>query len=235
MKLGIMQPYLFPYIGYFQLINCSDLFVIYDDVQYINRGWINRNRLLNKGQPFLFTLSLKKDSSTLNINERMFSDDFDNESQKLLKSLEYFYSKAPHFRETMNLIADIFQFKTPNISEFISNQISKVCEHLDIKTPLLLSSEINRDLSLKGENAIIDIVRVLRGDHYINPIGGTNLYSKNQFDINGIQLSFLKTNDLRYQQFNKDEFVSNLSIIDVLMFNSKSEISELLLKYELIK
>ncbi|WP_433941606.1 WbqC family protein [Paenibacillus lautus] len=235
MKLGIMQPYLFPYIGYFQLINCSDLFVIYDDVQYINRGWINRNRLLNKGQPFLFTLSLKKDSSTLNINERMFSDDFDNESQKLLKSLEYFYSKAPHFRETMNLIADIFQFKTPNISEFISNQISKVCEHLDIKTPLLLSSKINRDLSLKGVDAIIDIVRVLRGDHYINPIGGTNLYSKNQFDINGIQLSFLKTNNIRYPQFNNDEFVSNLSIIDVLMFNSKSEISELLLKYELIK
>lgn len=235
MKLGIMQPYLFPYIGYFQLINCSDLFVIYDDVQYINRGWINRNRLLNKGQPFLFTLSLKKDSSTLNINERMFSDEFDNESRKLLKSLEYFYSKAPHFKETMNLIADIFQFKTPNIAEFISNQISKVCEHLDIKTPLLLSSETNRDLSLKGEDAIIDIVRVLRGDHYINPIGGTNLYSKNQFDINGIQLSFLKTNEIRYPQFNNDEFVSNLSIIDVLMFNSKSEISELLLKYELIK
>lgn len=235
MKVGIMQPYLFPYIGYFQLINCSDLFVIYDDVQYINRGWINRNRLLNKDQPFLFTMSLKKDSSTLNINERKFSEEFDNESKKLLKSLEYFYSKAPYFKDTMNLITDIFQFNTLNISEFISNHISKICKHLDIKTPLLLSSEINRDPSLKGEDAIIDIVSVLKGDHYINPIGGTNLYSKNQFDINGIQLSFLKTNGIRYPQFNNDEFVSNLSIIDVLMFNSKSEISELLLKYELIK
>lgn len=233
MKIAIMQPYLFPYIGYFQLMKYADVFVIYDDVQYINRGWVNRNRVLNNGQPFLFTMSLKKDSSLLAINERYFSSEFEKEKEKFLKSLSYFYSKAPYYEETISLIQEIFSYNNPNIAQFLTNKLKKVCSYLEIDTSIILSSETNRDRTLRGEDAIIDIVKRLEGREYINPIGGIELYSKDKFCENNIELFFLESKEIQYQQFERETFVPFLSIIDVLMFNSREEAVSLLKQYEL--
>lgn len=233
MKIAIMQPYLFPYIGYFQLINAVDLFVVYDDVQYINRGWINRNQILNNGKPHLFTMSLKKGPSLQNINQREFFEDWENQKQKLIKTLTFIYSKAPYFNPTINLIQNIFENSNRNISSFITYQISQICEYIGIPIILTMSSDLKRNSNLKGEEAIIDIIKIVKGNHYINPTGGRNLYSKTNFANNNIQLNFLQNQSQSYVQFG-NKFVPNLSIIDVLMFNSKQKIKEMLHEYVLI-
>ncbi|MEC0232689.1 WbqC family protein [Paenibacillus alba] len=233
MKLAIMQPYLFPYIGYFQLIYSVDQFIIYDDVQFINRGWINRNRVLVNNTAHLFTFSVRKDSRDLNINDRYFSLQFEFEKNKFKNGLQLGYKKAPNYNETMALIDNIFSLKELNVSSFITNQIKMICSYLGIQTKISLSSELDTESHLKAEERIIDICKKVDASHYINPIGGQELYSRDRFSKEGISLSFLKTNSIIYPQF-KGEFVSFLSIIDVMMFNSKDQINKIISEYELI-
>jgi len=231
--IAIMQPYLFPYLGYFQLINSVDKFVIHDDVKFIKGGWINRNCILLNNKNFLFTLSLKKGSDYLNINQRFFVDYIEDEKKKIVTKLSSAYKKAPYFVDIINLISEILSYKGLNVSLMITNSLRKLCNYLDIKTQFFISSEIEKDDSLKGSERVINIVKVLGGNHYINPIGGVDLYSKEKFLKEGIKLSFIKTRDIRYKQFDT-EFIPNLSIIDVLMFNSKEEVKKLLDEYNLV-
>lgn len=234
MKLGIMQPYLFPYIGYFQLINAVDKFVIYDDVQFIKGGWINRNRLLINGKDSLFTVKIKKDDFRLNINDRFLVDNYEYEKSKILKSIELAYSKAPYFNIIFRVISDIFSYKEKNLSKFITNSIVVICKFLDINTEIIVSSLLKKDTSLKSQDKVIHINKILGTNTYINSIGGVELYSREVFKENGLYLYFIKTNDIIYNQFDKNNFISNLSIIDVLMFNSKKEVKKLLNEYELV-
>jgi hypothetical protein len=233
-KIAIMQPYLFPYIGYFQLIHDVDLFVIHDDVQYIKGGWINRNRILvNGGEEYLFTFSLQKSSSSAKINERFFSKEIKNEKLKFLRMIEHSYKRAPFFYNIKPIIQDIMDYEQRNISDFISYSLKVICEYLEIKTPFIYSSCIDKNDNLKGEARVIDINKSLHSTCYINPIGGVELYSKSRFKQEGIDLYFLKPKLIHYKQFNSD-FVPWLSIIDVLMFNSKDTIRTFLDEYELI-
>lgn len=234
MKLGIMQPYLFPYLGYFQSINAVDKFVIYDDVQFIKGGWINRNRILINGKDSMITVRIKKDDFRLNINERYLVDNYEYENNKILKSIELAYSKAPYFKEIIKLIKDIFNFKEKNLSEFIINSIIEICCYLDINTEIIISSKLNKDNTLENQSKVIHINKMLGADTYINAFGGINLYSKEIFKKNEIDLFFLKMNDIDYEQFNQSEFIPNLSIIDVLMFNSKDQVKKMLNEYELV-
>lgn len=228
-----MQPYLFPYIGYFQLINAVDTFVIHDDVQYIKGGWINRNRIQINKKDHLFTLSLRRDSSLKNINTRQFSDEFNKEKIHLLTVLKNNYIKAPYFLDTFNLLSNLFDYKEKNISLFIANSLKQICEYLEIKTSFYFSSELNKNNELKGQSRVLDICRLLKADIYINPIGGKAIYVKEEFKRNNISLFFLHTKDITYQT--KDRFtLPNLSIIDVMMFNSVNKIRDLLRSYELV-
>ena len=246
MKLAIMQPYFFPYIGYFQLINAVDKFIVYDDVNFIKRGWINRNQILmNHSYKSLITVPLKHKSSFLKIRE-IEIDNSDNWRKKLLKILEYNYKKAPFFNEIFPILNIIINFNTNLLSEFNINSIKELCKYLEIKTFIQSNTQKYQDIENylcdynKSINKPIDtkVVRILEickkenANIYINPIGGIELYNKEDFKKNGLELFFLKTLDIRYKQFN-NEFIPNLSIIDVMMFNSVDEINKMLDNYEL--
>ncbi|MFH1196291.1 MAG: WbqC family protein [bacterium] len=230
MKVAIMQPYFMPYIGYFQLINMVDKYVVYDNIQYTKKGWINRNRILKNGVDVYITIPLEKDSDFIDICERLVADNFN--TKNFLNQIIGAYKNAPYFNETLNLIEQVVSNRDRNLFDFIFYSIVKMCEYLDIETEILISSNINIDHSLKGKDKVIHICKALNADPYINSIGGLELYDKNEFMLNGIELKFIKTNEIVYKQFGND-FVSNLSIIDVMMFNSKKKIKEMLNEYEL--
>lgn len=229
MKLGIMQPYFLPYIGYFQLIKAVDKYVLYDDVNYIKKGWINRNNILCNGNSHLFTISLNGVSQNKLINQIDIVDNF----SKFIKMIQMNYSKAPNFNEVFSILKDIVDYPNKNLANFIYYSIKRICDYLEISTEILLSSEIKKNNSLKGQDKIIDICKVLKTDIYINAIGGQKLYDKNIFRENGIELYFLDSKIISYNQMNK-EFVPFLSILDVMMWNTKEEINCMLEQYHLI-
>jgi hypothetical protein len=227
MKLAIMQPYIFPYIGYFQLINAVDKFVVYDNIQFTKKGWINRNRILVNSKDEYFTIPLKKDSDYLNVDGRKLADSFLLEKIKLLRKISESYKKAPYFDEVFPLLKEIISQEEENLFKFIYQSLLSVCEYLDIKTELIISSTIPIDHQLKSQNKVIAICKALDATQYINPIGGVELYSKEIFEQNNVELNFIRANPIEYPQF-KNEFVPWLSIIDVMMFNSKDAVKKTL-------
>jgi hypothetical protein len=217
MKIGIMQPYFLPYIGYWQLIAAVDVFVIYDNIKYTKKGWINRNRFLMNGAEAVFSLPLRKDSDFLDVNQRYLADSYDRED--LLNRFREAYRKAPEFSSVMPLFEKIIRNPVANLFEYIIGSIRAVCEFLEIKTPLVVSSTIACDHSLKAAERVQAICKSVGADAYVNPVGGMELYSKEDFASQGIDLKFLKALPLEYQQ-SGNPFVPWLSILDVLMFNS---------------
>ena len=232
MKIAIMQPYLFPYIGYFQLIFSVDKFILYNDVNYIKQGWINRNNFLENGEKKMVTFPVKNSSSNKLIKDIEFNLT-EREKIKFLKFLNQNYSKSPNYNEVIELVEKILSFEDKYLDRFIYNSIIEILKYLNIKKDVLFSSQIEKNNDLKGENKVIDICKKINATNYINPIGGTELYSHKNFESAKIKLNFIKTPNFYYQQLN-NEFVSNLSIIDVLMFNSKEKIIKLLNSYELV-
>lgn len=233
MKLGIMQPYFFPYIGYFQLINSVDIFVIYDDVNYIKQGWVNRNNLLINKQKHLFTLPLDNPSSFSKINEIDVNPKFfDKWRSKFLQSIEQSYKKAPYFEPVFAIIKDtLFSGKT-KIAELSTVSITLIAKYLEMDTEIRPSSTMYQNNHLKAQDRVIDICKRENATRYSNPIGGKDLYSKTKFNEHGIDLKIITSNPITYKQFG-NEFVSGLSIIDVLMFNSVEETKKLLKEFEL--
>ena len=232
MKIGIMQPYFMPYIGYFQLIKAVDKYVIYNDVNYIKRGWVARNNILIDKKKQLFSINLRNASQNKQFTDIQIIDDF----TKLTKTLELNYTKAPYFKPTIELLKYIFSFSEKRLDLFLANSIQRIISYLHIDTELILSSDIRKDNMLKGQDKILSICQILKADTYYNAIGGKELYNQKEFADNGISLYFLKTNEgLSYSQFPRMQFIPNLSIIDVLMFNSPKEVNELLLQYQLVQ
>ncbi len=223
MKIAIMQPYMFPYIGYFHLISSVDEFIVYDNIQFTKKGWINRNRILVNGTDAYITLPLKKDSDFTDVKDRYLSDDWNGERKKLLNRISESYRKAPYFTTVFPLIEEIINAEEKNLFQFILNSLKKINEYLDIKTPLIISSTLDIDHNLKSEKKVIALCKACNADTYINPIGGVDLYDKDDFKNEGLELRFLKANTIIYPQL-KNEFVPFLSIIDVMMFNSKEEV-----------
>jgi hypothetical protein len=231
MKLAIMQPYFFPYIGYFQLINAVDKFVILDDVNFITRGWINRNRILVNGKEYLFTIPIRKASQNMLICECELA--LANWQEKLQKTIEYNYKKAPYYRDCHGILSTILSSSENNLSKLLTFQIKVLCNYLDINTVIVESSRVYKNQNLKSEEKILDICIQETADKYYNAIGGKNLYDRSVFRNKNIELYFLSSQPVIYEQFEKD-FKPFLSIIDVMMFNNVSKIKNLLNKYELI-
>jgi hypothetical protein len=229
MKLGIMQPYLFPYIGYWQLIKEVDTYVVYDDVTYIKGGWINRNNYLINGEKSLFTIKLKNAGSYKLINEIEILDDF----VKFVKMVQNNYAKAPYFKDVIELIRNIVTFDKSSLSLFIINSIETILKYLNVETKLIVSSSLDKNSTLKGQDKVLDICKLLGASYYYNAIGGYELYNKETFMKEGIKLYFLKSKLVPYKQF-KNDFIPGLSIIDVMMFNSVETINEMLDGFELV-
>ena len=221
-----MQPYFLPYIGYWQLIGAVDAFVVYDNIEYTKKGWINRNRFLMNGAEAGFSLPLRKDSDFLDVNQRYLADAFDREN--LLNRFREAYRKAPEFSSVMPLLEKIIRNPAANLFEYILRSIRAVCDFLEIKTPLVVSSAISCDHSLKSAERVQAICTALGADTYVNPVGGMELYSKEDFARNRIDLKFLKALPFEYEQ-SGNAFVPWLSILDVLMFNNKTVINEIIL------
>jgi hypothetical protein len=230
-----MQPYLFPYPGYFQLIMAADKFVIYDDVNFIKHGWINRNYILLNGAKHLFTIPIQNISSYSKINETIIADKPFNWENKLLQTLNQAYKKAPFFNEVFPILELVIRGSIgKTISGLASESIVAVMEYLSATTLLVQSSKIYENNHLKNEDRVIDICLKENAKTYVNAIGGIELYNKNRFAENKIRLQFIQSKGLRYKQFGK-EFIDGLSIIDCLMFNSPEEIiKEILPNYNLI-
>ncbi|MDR0193698.1 MAG: WbqC family protein [Myroides sp.] len=234
MKIAIMQPYFLPYIGYFQLIKAVDKFVFYDDVNYIKQGWINRNNILLQGKASLFTIPLEKASSFTKINNvKLHPILFDNWKVKFLRSIEQNYRKAPYFSDVYQLIRSILEVNSDRIGVLAKDSVITVSKYLQLETEFVYSSDFYMNNELSGKFRVISICAKENALVYINPIGGQELYNKEDFLSQGLELYFIQSKKQIYQQF-KEEFVPWLSIIDILMFNSVEEIQLMLDEYNLI-
>ena len=229
MKLGIMQPYFMPYIGYFQLMKAVDKYVVYDDVNYIKGGWANRNHILINGEKEMFTVTLQKASQNKLFKEIVIGDDF----KKLMKTLQMNYSRAINFDQTMVLMERIISFPNKQLAVFIANSFREILSYLSLETEILMSSEIPKDNSLRGKDKIIQICEILGADTYYNAVGGKNLYDQEEFREHGITLNFVDSLPQVYSQLHTREFVSGLSMVDVLMNNTKDEVNRLLDSFQL--
>lgn len=227
-----MQPYFFPYIGYWQMINVVDKYVIYDDVNFIKGGWVNRNRILVAGRAQFIHIPTIHASPNKLIFEINLSNDL-SKREKLLSTLSMCYSKAPYFDDIMPMLQNIILFEENNLARFLEYTIRRVCNFLNIKTEIIISSTLEKNNSLRGKEKVFEICRNLHATNYYNAIGGQSLYDYAEFERQNLELKFLKTNDIVYKQF-KNEFIPNLSIIDVLMFNSKDEVIRMLDMFTLV-
>lgn len=248
MTIAIMQPYIFPYIGYFQLVYASDVFVFYDDVNFINRGWINRNRILLGGAEHLLTVPCKDASQNKLIMDIAVTDDA-KAIAKLINTIKMAYTKAPHFNEVFPIVErilsqalqlpitqylpssvfptiDIEVVKKPlqiSIADMAIDSVVSICNYLGIERDFKLSSVSYDNRALKKADRLIDICHKENIKNYVNAAGGKAIYTKDYFAERGIKIDFLNAKLVAYTQFN-NSFVPWLSIIDILMFNSKDEI-----------
>lgn len=233
MKIAIMQPYFFPYLGYFQLINAVDKFVFYDDVNYIKSGWINRNQILINNQSHLFSIPLKKASQNKLIKEIETAID-DKWLSSFYTTLKTSYKKAPYFSSVFPLIQSVFETQYYNIADLTINSITSISNYLELETVFERSSQqYATTKGMEKATRLITICQLNNSSTYINPSGGKELYQKETFKKQGIELFFIENQLAPYPQFDKD-FVAGLSIIDVLMFNNKEDIKKMLNQYQLV-
>lgn len=232
MKIAVMQPYLFPYIGYFQLMNSVDKFIILDDVNFIKKGWINRNRILLDGKGYLFSMPLQKMSQNKLICDTEIANPGSWRGQ-ILRTIECCYKRAPYYRQTLELMNEIMSFDSINVSEYNLNSLRLLADAIGIDTKIIDTSRKYKNRELKGQDRIIDICKLENATSYFNLSGGITLYDRDMFSQNDIDLKFIRSKDIIYRQLS-DAFVPNLSIIDVLMFNDRAEVGDYLGQYELI-
>lgn len=228
-----MQPYIFPYIGYFQLVNYVDVFVFYDDVNFIKRGWVNRNQILVNSKSNLFSVPLVKASQNKMINETKLEKNI-KWLEQFYSTLKFNYNKAPYFEQTFDLITNIFKNPHITISDLAIDSIQEISNYLGISTVFENSSDkYSQTKGMDKADRLIKISQLCGATEYINPLGGLELYDKVYFKRKGVKLFFMKSEFLAYQQ-NSKSFIEGLSIIDVLMHNSKEEVLKMLNLYKLI-
>lgn len=220
MKLAIMQPYFVPYIGYFQLMAAVDRFVLFDDVSFINRGWINRNRILAGGREQLMTIPLRGASQNRLINQIALGDDVSWRG-KLLKTIEQSYRKAPFYAETMPLVKDILSCPETMLAPWLRFSLTALHAWLELPCQIVASSAQYENKDDKGAQRILDICRQEQASVYVNAPGGKALYAPADFAALGVQLRFLKPRLEEYDQ-RAATFTPGLSIIDVLMHQGRA-------------
>lgn len=229
MKLAVMQPYLFPYLGYFQLIRSVDAFVVYDDVNFIKGGWINRNYILGQSGRQLFTLPLQGSSPNLLINQIKVG----GRPEKLLETIRHRYGKAPQFGKVFPLLERILLQQEKSLGKFLDTGLRVICDYFGLHPAWHISSALRKDNALIGKAKVLAICEELGATRYINAPGGKNLYDRADFVHRGVQLSFIQPRPVSYRQFDKP-FVPNLSIIDVMMFNNHEQCARLLEGYDFV-
>jgi len=229
--VAIMQPYFLPYIGYWQLMAAADRFVVYDNVQFTKKGWINRNRFLRNGSAAVFTLPVKQGPHASQVVERAIADDFRPDT--LLQPLAAAYRKAPFFGAVFPVLQEVVTAAPRNLFAYLHHSLTVVARYLGITTPIIVSSTVDADHRLASEQRVLALCGALGATRYVNSIGGRDLYSPRTFEQRGIELTFLRPRLLPYQQYDHP-FVAGLSIVDVMMFNSSEAVREMLGAYDLL-
>lgn len=221
MRMAVMQPYFFPYFGYFQLIAAVDVFIVYDNIEYTKKGWINRNRMLRNGRDVVFSIPLRHDSDRLNVCQRELASAFDRD--KLINQLKEAYRRAPYFSQTFPLIEKVLRHADINLFGFLHHSIVETCKHLGVMTEVRISSGVAIDLGLRNQEKVLALCGAVGATEYVNASGGRLLYDRKAFRSKGIELTFIESQPFTYRQFG-GEFVPWLSIVDVMMFNSLDSI-----------
>ncbi len=216
MRVAIMQPYFFPYVGYFQLVGAVDLFIVYDNIKYTKKGWINRNRMLQSGKDVMFSLPLRSGSDSLDVRDRSLAADFN--CDKFLNQLRGAYSRAPNFAEVFPMVERAVRHEDTNLFAYLHHALIRACEHLGLTTPIRVSSTVEIDHGLKNQDKVIALAKAVGATTYVNAIGGLDLYDREAFQAKGLKLQFIRSRPFEYRQFG-DPFVPWMSIIDLLMFN----------------
>jgi hypothetical protein len=231
MRVAIMQPYFLPYIGYFQLIKSADIFVLADQYQYTKKGWINRNRAILNKRVETFTLAVSSDGDCISEKKLHSGED----SKSLFRKIKQAYVDAPN-SQTINVRLEEFLLSEEEyLFPLIENSIFSICEFLAIDTQILRLSALDNNKELKGIDRVQDIVKNLGGDTYLNPEGGREIYAKDLFNCNGLELEFLEHNPKPYRQLIPG-FVDRLSIIDLLyMHDKKDDLQVHLDSYQIIR
>jgi len=237
MKLAIMQPYFFPYAGYFSLIKHTDKFILLDSVQFIRHGWIERNRILKQGDGWIYIkVPVIREGGRETLIRDIKIDNSQKWKQKILAQLQPYKKIAPYFDVVLDMLNDIFSSEYDNITELNKIALERVCDFLGIDHNIEVFSKMNLmiDKPQASDEWALNICKAYGNvEEYWNPPGGQDFFNRNKYKEAGINLKFQKSNLLPYPQ-NKPAFEPGLSIIDVIMFNSVSEIHEMLDNYELI-
>ena len=226
-SIAVMQPYFFPYIGYFQLINSVDLFVSFDDVNFIKKGWIHRNRILLSGSDHQISLPIEKMSQNKKINESFIFEPHKAKMSQVNLINDAYRKKAPFFNENFEFIRSLILTEESNIAVYNTKILQGISKYLSIKTAFAFSSQIPHGAELVGQDKIISIVKHFNASTYVNARGGADLYDKNVFSSQHINLEFVSELQFSYSQ-GTSTFIPNLSIIDLLMFMGRSNLIDLL-------
>ena len=232
-RIAIMQPYIFPYVGYFNLIEASDQFIFYDDTNYINKGWINRNRILMNNSDLLFTIPLDKASQNRLINDikPIIESGY---TKKFFSRIEHSYKKAPYYSDVLEVLNSVFNSQCDSISDLAINSVVSVFSYLEKDIRYARSSSLSPPtIGMEKSDRLIQITKNMNYNKYVNSIGGQDLYNKEYFKARGVQLDFVQPKLTEYKQYN-DNFVPGLSIIDILMFNDKKVVKEMMKSYTLL-
>ena len=235
MRVAIMQPYVFPYLGYYQLLHAADRFVLFDDVNFIKKGWINRNRILLNGAPHTFTIPVQEVSQNRTIKDHLISAD-QSWKPKLLANLKHAYTKAPMFTDVFPALEKMFMEAEGSIADLAGKSIRYVAERAALPVSIHRASDLSLSTDLKGQERILAVASGHGATRYINPANGAELYNAERFTAQGIELRFLRMNaDLSYPQIGTAEHVPALSAIDALMLCSPEELRALLGQYQLLE
>lgn len=239
MKVAIMQPYFMPYIGYLSLIKHTDLFILFDTVQFIRHGWIERNRILKQNEGWLYIhVPLIKNNNRATLIKDCFIDNSQDWKSKIFAQLQPYKKTAPHYFKVLNLITEIFSRDYKDIVSLNKSCLEFICTYLGFSKELPVFSEMGLEIEVAHEpdEWALNICKALQDKekiHYFNPIGGLAFFDKNKYILNDIEISFQKMELDHYDQ-KRLCFEAGLSILDVLMFNSTEEINVMLDKYELL-
>lgn len=238
MKIGIMQPYFMPYIGYFSLIKNTDKFILLDTVQFIRHGWIERNRVLKQNGGWLYiSIPILKQNGRETLIKDITINNNEKWKSRILAQLQHYRRKAPYYNNVISLLDEIFSQEFSDIVTLNKNSLEKICDYLRIESHIEIFSEMN--LSIEPVNApdewALSICKAIDGvNEYWNPIGGTSFFDRQKYEKQGIKILFQEMNLLEYNQ-KLPYFEAGLSIIDVLMFNSTEDVVKLMDSYKLVE
>jgi hypothetical protein len=231
LRVALMQPYFFPYLGYFQLMHAVDCFVFYDDAQFMKGGWVNRNRLLVAGRPGWWTFPVVHASHRLPISRRAYCNS-PTQVSRLAAQVEHAYRLAPQFGSMFPRIAGYLESPRSNVATFNQSHLELLARDMGLQCRFLAASELVPGTTLDGQAKVIEICRALGASHYVNSPGGQALYDATAFADAGVQLGFLHPRPAAYPQFG-EAHVPALSIVDALMFNDPANMRQLLQQYDL--